>query len=92
MNALDAIVAHHDDDEDRAELRAAILANARRRFRQYDTATLAERQAQESLDVKLCPSCEQLRPVEDFHRDTTRPDGRQSRCRACRRSSRSSTA
>jgi hypothetical protein len=32
---------------------------------------------------KACSRCEKVKPLEDFHLRADRPDGRQSRCKAC---------
>lgn len=32
---------------------------------------------------KWCCGCDQLRPLEDFHRSASRPDGRAGHCRTC---------
>ncbi|WP_144836295.1 hypothetical protein [Kocuria rosea] len=34
-------------------------------------------------DRKRCPRCKTTKPVEDFHRNRTRPDGRQDYCKTC---------
>lgn len=34
---------------------------------------------------KECARCEQVKPLEDFHRRRARPDGRQSYCKVCNR-------
>lgn len=33
---------------------------------------------------KYCPSCGKILPIERFHRDAGRPDGRNGHCGACR--------
>jgi hypothetical protein len=38
--------------------------------------------------VKTCTKCEQLKPLDEFHKDTARPDGRTTWCADCRRARR----
>ena len=33
--------------------------------------------------MKACTRCGAVKPLEEFHRDASRPDGRMSRCAAC---------
>ena len=33
---------------------------------------------------KVCRSCGELKPLEDYHRTPVSRDGRQARCKACR--------
>jgi hypothetical protein len=35
--------------------------------------------------TKRCSGCTELKPVDDFHRDRLKRDGRASRCKDCRR-------
>jgi RNA polymerase subunit RPABC4/transcription elongation factor Spt4 len=37
----------------------------------------------DSLDRKTCPRCERSLPLDGFHRDRTRADGRRGHCRDC---------
>lgn len=84
MHTLDDLLARHDDAEDRAQLRSAILETGRQRFRHYDRALQAEAQARAAL-VKRCPSCDQAKEAAAFGANAARPDGLQVQCRACRR-------
>ena len=34
-------------------------------------------------DVKPCAKCGEVKPLDDYHRDRTRPDGRKPWCREC---------
>ena len=34
-------------------------------------------------DVKKCTKCEEVKPLEEFHRDRARKDGRQRQCKTC---------
>jgi hypothetical protein len=36
-------------------------------------------------ETKWCPSCKDLLPLQWFHRDRSKRDGRQSRCITCQR-------
>lgn len=38
--------------------------------------------------MKFCPSCQQAKPFEKFHRDSKNKDGYSARCGACRNASR----
>ena len=35
--------------------------------------------------MKRCPGCERVLPMEEFHRNARKADGRQSHCRDCKR-------
>lgn len=35
------------------------------------------------MDTKLCPKCQQTKPVEEFHRLTKSKDGYQCYCKVC---------
>jgi hypothetical protein len=35
------------------------------------------------MTTKRCPRCAETKPLDEFHRDRTSPDGVQSRCKAC---------
>lgn len=35
------------------------------------------------MDLKTCKDCQESKPLEDFHRMTKSPDGRQYRCKTC---------
>lgn len=84
MSTLDALVAHHDDAEDRAQLKAAILATGRQRFAHYDRALEDEARARAAL-VKPCPACRRELPASSFGANAARPDGLQVHCKECRR-------
>jgi hypothetical protein len=45
-----------------------------------------------SSPTKLCSTCRELKPLEDFNRKTAAADGRQSICRACSRLARPAVA
>lgn len=47
-------------------------------------AALARRRAWSRGTLKTCSSCGEAKPSSAFHLDSTRPDGREPRCRACR--------
>lgn len=36
-------------------------------------------------DVKTCPACGETKPLDDFHRDRSRADGRAIYCKTCNR-------
>lgn len=36
------------------------------------------------MQEKVCSSCGANKPLEDFHKDRNRPDGRRSACKECR--------
>ena len=36
------------------------------------------------MDGKACSRCGTIKPLDDFHRHTGRPDGRQTFCKACK--------
>lgn len=38
----------------------------------------------ESHETKICSTCNILKHLTDFHRDSNRPDGRRSSCKECR--------
>lgn len=35
------------------------------------------------LDVKPCTGCGEVKPLDDYHRNRTKPDGREFRCKTC---------
>jgi len=35
-------------------------------------------------ETKRCTTCGEVKPLTEFHRDRTKPDGRRSRCKLCR--------
>lgn len=35
------------------------------------------------MSAKACTKCREVKRLEDFHRDRSRPDGHMSRCAAC---------
>lgn len=37
------------------------------------------------MDAKTCSTCHELRPLQEFNRRATAPDGLQARCRSCSR-------
>jgi hypothetical protein len=37
--------------------------------------------------MKRCTKCGETKPIAEFNRDRTKPDGRRSRCKLCRRDS-----
>jgi len=37
-----------------------------------------------TLQEKLCPACVTVKPLDDFHRARSQPDGRQGWCKVCR--------
>lgn len=41
-----------------------------------------------NVETKACGRCGATKPLSDFHRDRTKPDGRQIRCKECRRETR----
>ncbi|MGW5239918.1 hypothetical protein ACWEOW_13380 [Monashia sp. NPDC004114] len=84
MTPLQALVAHHTDPEERAELRAAMLTTGRLRFAAYDRA-VAEEEAARAGIVKRCGACERLLPASSYGRNAARPDGLQTWCKQCRR-------
>lgn len=53
------------------------------------TAYMAERDANFRRRLergeKRCQMCRQTKTLDDFHRNRTEPDGRQSRCKVCRK-------
>lgn len=38
----------------------------------------------ESVETKICSTCSEEKPLDLFHKDSNRPDGRRSSCRECR--------
>lgn len=36
------------------------------------------------MSAKTCSSCGAVKPLDEFHKDRNRPDGRRSACKACR--------
>ena len=34
-------------------------------------------------DAKPCTGCEEVKPLDEYHRNRTKPDGRQVRCKTC---------
>jgi|GEM_PF-6357405 len=36
------------------------------------------------MNQKTCPTCKKPRPVSQFHRDKTTPDGLHPQCKSCR--------
>lgn len=39
----------------------------------------------ESIDTKTCTACGETKPVDEFHRDRQKADGRRPRCAVCSR-------
>ncbi len=78
--ALEDVVAHITDPEERAEALSKIRHEiARRQRREVEAAkpTLIRSE-------KHCPRCRTVKPIEDFGIDRSRADGRYGYCRACR--------
>lgn len=40
---------------------------------------------QPNSTLKLCTHCQYVKSVDDFHKDKNRPDGLDTRCKACKR-------
>lgn len=72
---LDHAVSHLTDPAERYAHAAAIRAEMARRLRREAAAAPAE---------KFCPRCGETKILDDFGVSSTRPDGRQGFCRACR--------
>lgn len=59
------------------------------REERYDAARglsyeIARRWRAEATAEKVCSSCGETKLLDDFHRDSSRPDGRRLVCRICR--------
>lgn len=74
IGAQDGVFGGLDEDE-----REPLLKE-----RRQDHRDSLEPETAQWGEVKACWACGQQRPVAEFHRDRSRPDGRQSECRPCR--------
>ena len=41
------------------------------------------RWAPQEAPSKMCSACHETFPIDNFHKDSTKKDGKQSRCKAC---------
>ena len=69
----------HLDPDDREEALATLRAMIARRRRRAVVGPRILR------DEKRCPGCDTVKPIEAFGLNASSPDGRQVRCRPCRR-------